>query len=1045
MKNFAIQFAIGAQLSGAFAKTFGTANGKLTALGKTMSSLEREQSQLNTAYNNSKKFLQSYQNEVNKLNIKQQALINQQRMVEAAFDSGHISQKKYEQLTGRLSSKINQVTEAQRKLTTEYNRANGVVNSFTANQRRLSQQLDNTRNSQERLQSAVELQNKLAQAKETAFGVASAVGSIALAMAVPIKQAMTFESKMADVKKVVNFDTPEQFANMRDDIIALSTELPMTAEGLADIVAAGGQSGIAREDLLAFAEDAAKMGTAFDITSDEAGEMMAKWRTAFQMGQDEVVELADKINYLGNNTATSAPKISDVVRRIGPLGSIGGIASGEIAALGASMVGAGTESDVAATGIKNLMLGMVVGNQATKTQAEMFDKLGFSTTELAKRMQVDAKGAILDVLGAIQKLPKDEQATTLMGIFGKESAEAIGPLLSNLDNLKRNFDLVADSSNYAGSMQAEFEARCDTTENSLQLLKNQVNAVAITVGNQLLPYVKSAIDTFRQGASTIMAFAQANPKLTSSLVVGVGAFVAIASVITIASYALLAFIYPFTQLRSMMLAFNVATKLAAAGQWALNIAMSANPIGLVIAGIAALIGIGYLLYKNWDMIKIAGSQLWSTISSKFSGGVDYVKTFIINSFNTITGFILSIPNVIAYGIGYIIGFIMQLPTAIPIMASIFMANTISWLSNVYAISISWINNTVISVYQILMNLPSYCMQAGMQFVANVESWASAAYNAVASWINQIPNLVSTALSNAASSASNWWQGVKASFTIGMEEGSAKPEMALASGGIFRKGAFITSFAEESDEAAIPIDGSNRAIALWQKTGELLGINNLKNSDTKGKYNKPIVQSVNKTIVSSNKDETSGIKNYILSKLQMIASLAQVNNPNKNDNILLNNKPNNIFISFGLPKTNNSNSDNEDETGSIKNNNYLPEILNLNGKENITSKNKITPIFMPIPNYSEKTNLDIPKINLFDTVRKFLNENSVSNVTNNSSIGDNRVNITYSPNINIKSDGKNENLANNVKQTLTMDKENLIQLIQKVLKDMDDDKNRLAFN
>jgi TP901 family phage tail tape measure protein len=1174
VKNFAIQFAIGAQLSGAFAKTFGTANGKLTALGKTMSSLEREQSQLNTAYNNSKKFLQSYQNEVNKLNIKQQALINQQRMVEAAFDSGHISQKKYEQLTGRLSSKINQVTEAQRKLTTEYNRANGVVNSFTANQRRLSQQLDNTRNSQERLQSAVELQNKLAQAKETAFGVASAVGSIALAMAVPIKQAMTFESKMADVKKVVNFDTPEQFANMRDDIIALSTELPMTAEGLADIVAAGGQSGIAREDLLAFAEDAAKMGTAFDITSDEAGEMMAKWRTAFQMGQDEVVELADKINYLGNNTAASAPKISDVVRRIGPLGSIGGIASGEIAALGASMVGAGTESDVAATGIKNLMLGMVVGNQATKTQAEMFDKLGFSTTELAKRMQVDAKGAILDVLGAIQKLPKDEQATTLMGIFGKESAEAIGPLLSNLDNLKRNFDLVADSSNYAGSMQAEFEARCDTTENSLQLLKNQVNAVAVTVGNQLLPYIKNAIDTFRQGASAIMAFAQANPKLTSGLVVGVGAFVAIASVITIASYALLAFIYPFTQLRSMMLAFNVATKLAAAGQWALNIAMSANPIGLVIAGIAALIGIGYLLYKNWDSIKVIGLQVWTSLSngvysaaisiknffvgiinsglSFISGlgntignGINSAKIYVINGLSVIVGFISSLPNKIAYNIGYIIGVIMQLPTSIPIMASYFMANLttwgsnayttatmwiintvngvyqnllllpgyclsvgayvvtslVAWLSNAYSTATTWTNNIVNTVYQVLLNLPSYCMQAGMQFVANVESWASSAYNAVASWINQIPNLVATALANAASSASSWWEGVKASFTIGMEEGSAKPQMALASGGIFNKGAFITSFAEDSPEAAIPIDGSRRAIALWQKTGELLGINNFKNNKTKGKYNKPIVQSVNKTIVSSNKDETSGIKDYILSGLQKIVSftnnrynnilldkkqnnvvippdilkfnrlnkdknesseiknnvlsrlqaislltnIVQAKKTNERNNALLNDKPNNIFISFGLSKTNNSNSDNEDETGSIKNNNYLPEILNLNGKENITSKNKITPIFMPIPNYSEKTNLDIPKINLFDTVRKFLNENSVSNVTNNSSIGDNRVNITYSPNINIKSDGKNENLVNNVKQALTTDKENLIQLIQKVLKDMDNDKNRLAFN
>lgn len=1158
MKNFAIQFAIGAQLSGAFAKTFGTANGKLTALGKTMSSLEREQSQLNTAYNNSKKFLQSYQNEVNKLNIKQQALINQQRMVEAAFDSGHISQKKYEQLTGRLSSKINQVTEAQRKLTTEYNRANGVVNSFTANQRRLSQQLDNTRNSQERLQSAVELQNKLAQAKETAFGVASAVGSIALAMAVPIKQAMTFESKMADVKKVVNFDTPEQFANMRDDIIALSTELPMTAEGLADIVAAGGQSGIAREDLLAFAEDAAKMGTAFDITSDEAGEMMAKWRTAFQMGQDEVVELADKINYLGNNTAASAPKISDVVRRIGPLGSIGGIASGEIAALGASMVGAGTESDVAATGIKNLMLGMVVGNQATKTQAEMFDKLGFSTTELAKRMQVDAKGAILDVLGAIQKLPKDEQATTLMGIFGKESAEAIGPLLSNLDNLKRNFDLVADSSNYAGSMQAEFEARCDTTENSLQLLKNQVNAVAITVGNQLLPYVKSAIDTFRQGASTIMAFAQANPKLTSSLVVGVGAFVAIASVITIASYALLAFIYPFTQLRSMMLAFNVATKLAAAGQWALNIAMSANPIGLVIAGIAALIGIGYLLYKNWDSIKVIGLQAWTSLSngvysaaisiknffvgiinsglSFISGlgntignGINSAKIYVISGLSVILGFISSLPNKIAYNIGYVIGVIMQLPTSIPIMASYFMANLttwgsnayttatmwiintvngvyqnllllpeyclsvgayvvtslIAWLSNAYSTATTWTNNIVNTVYQILMNLPSYCMQAGMQFVANVESWASAAYNAVASWINQIPNLVSTALSNAASSASNWWQGVKASFTIGMEEGSAKPEMALASGGIFRKGAFITSFAEDSPEAAIPIDGSNRAIALWQKTGELLGINNSKNSYIKGKYNKPIVQSVSKTdktiMMQKNEDETSGIKSYMLSGLQKIASLAnvtQVNNTNKRDNLLVDNKPNNILITSNLFKTDGSEKD-EDETSGIKSymlsglqkiaslanvvqlnnankrddtlldnkpNNILisPEALRLNTKEESTDdKNKVTPIFIPVDNYSENTNSIMP--NPFEIIGKFLNEQSASSVTNNSNIGDNRVNITYSPNINIKSDSKNENLVNNVKQALTTDKENLIQLIQKVLKDMDNDKNRLAFN
>ena len=223
---------------------------------------------------------------------------------------------------------------------------------------------------------------------------------------------------------------------------------------------------------------------------------------------------------------------------------------------------------------------------------------------------------------------------------------------------------------------------------------------------------------------------------------------------------------------------------------------------------------------------------------------------------------------------------------------------------------------------------------------------------------------------------------------------------------------------------------------------------------KGKYNKPIVQSVSKTdktiMMQENEDETSGIKSYMLSGLQKIASLAnitQVNNTNKRDNLLVDNKPNNILITSNLFKTDGSEKD-EDETSGIKS--YMlsglqkmASLANVVQLNNTIDKNKVIPIFMPTDNYNENTNSTMP--NPFDSIGKFLNEQSVSNITNNSNIGDNRVNITYSPNINIKSDGKNENLVNNVKQALTTDKENLIQLIQKVLKDMDNDKNRLAFN
>lgn len=62
-----------------------------------------------------------------------------------------------------------------------------------------------------------------------------------------VQPAVQFESVMADVKKVVNFDTPEQFGQMSKDVLLMSTRIPMAADGIGAIVAAAGQSGIARE------------------------------------------------------------------------------------------------------------------------------------------------------------------------------------------------------------------------------------------------------------------------------------------------------------------------------------------------------------------------------------------------------------------------------------------------------------------------------------------------------------------------------------------------------------------------------------------------------------------------------------------------------------------------------------------------------------------------------------------------------------------------------------------------------------------------------
>ena len=444
-------------------------------------------------------------------------------------------------------------------------------------------------------------------------------GAIAAPFVVGINKAIEFESQMADVKKVVDFDTPQQFKDMSDDIGRMSERLPMAAGDIAKIVAAGGQSGIAKNELLGFAEAAVKMGVAFDQTADQSGEMMAKWRTSFKMGQDDVVALADKINYLGNTGPANTRQISDIVTRIGPLGEIAGLASGQIAALGATMAGVGVEQEVAATGIKNFMLAMTKGSAATKSQAEAFKALRLDSKAVATAMQKDAQGAVLDILDRIKAVDKDKQAGLMTNLFGSESITAIAPLLTNLDLLKGNLQKVADEKGYSGSMDKEYASRAATTANNLQRLRNTIDSVCRALGNALLPGLNEVVGSIRPLIAYTAAMIEANPNLVRGIV---GATLA------------------FTGIRAAIVAATVATKV-------MGVALAASPIGLVAVGIAGAAG---LIIANWEAVGPFFSALWELIKAYTVPAWEMFKAFaswtplgiIMKNWEPIAGFFKSL-------------------------------------------------------------------------------------------------------------------------------------------------------------------------------------------------------------------------------------------------------------------------------------------------------------------------------------------------------------------------------------------------------------------
>lgn len=324
--------------------------------------------------------------------------------------------------------------------------------------------------------------------------VALAAGLMLGVFGLAASKAMAFESAMADVAKVVNFDSQAEFAAMSAQVKELSGRIPMAADGIAAIIAAAGQSGVAKQDLAEFAEQAAKMGVAFDLSGDQAGKMMADWRAGMHLTLPQTYALADATNYLSNNMNAAAPALGEVIQRVGAAAMACGLAETQVAALGAAFLSAGASPEVAATALKKFTSTLVKGAAMSKEQAAAFSGLGFSVSQMAKDMQTDAQGTIFKVLQAIADKPKELQMSLLTEMFGEEAIGAIAPLLKNMGLLSQAFELVGDASTYAGSMQAEFEARSKTTQNALQLLSNKLNNLCISVGSVFLPAIAWAAD-----------------------------------------------------------------------------------------------------------------------------------------------------------------------------------------------------------------------------------------------------------------------------------------------------------------------------------------------------------------------------------------------------------------------------------------------------------------------------------------------------------------------------------------------------------------------
>ncbi|MFA0036507.1 phage tail tape measure protein [Vibrio chagasii] len=353
-------------------------------------------------------------------------------------------------------------------------------------------------------------------------GQATSLAMAAAPIAATVWSAVKNESSFADVKKVVDM-TPEEADAMRNWSLRTSTETPMSANDINAMLAAGGQSGIKdKAELKQFVLDSAQMGVAFDMEAGQAGETLAVFKAALGLDQNGAMGLAGLANHLSNNSNAKASDIAGVMARQGASAKMAGFSANEAAALSASMLSAGMGEERSATALKNISGRLTLGGAATKAQQTALSTVGFDSVELATSMQNDASGTLLQVLEAIRDAPLEEQSALITQIFGEEAKGAVASLAGNTDLFRKTLKLAKQGQDvHIQSLQDEYEARINTSENGISQFINKVNRLSVIVGTALLPALNWVLEPLGDGINLLADFAEANQGVTAAVGIGV--------------------------------------------------------------------------------------------------------------------------------------------------------------------------------------------------------------------------------------------------------------------------------------------------------------------------------------------------------------------------------------------------------------------------------------------------------------------------------------------------------------------------------------------
>ena len=642
-----------------------------------------------------------------------------------ALANGDISQEQYDALQREIIETENEL----KKLEQQANESATALQKIAADGEKLKNMGDNV----------TEVGKKFMPVTATVTGL----GTVAVKTAADFDSAM---SKVAAVSGATGEDLDKLKAKAREMGSKTKFSASEAAEAMNYMAMAGWKTGDMLSGIEGIMNLAAASGEDLATTSDIVTDAL----TAFGLSAADSGHFADILAAASSNANTNVSMMGETFKYCVPIAGALGFSAEDTAEAIGLMANAGIKSSQAGTALRTIMNNLA---GEVKICGSSIGEVTIATTNADGSMR-DLSDILADCRMAFSGLSESEKAAAAESLVGKNAMSGFLALMnagegdiSKLSNAIANCDGTAE--NMAATMQ-------DNLEGQLTILKSQLEELAISFGELLMPAIRTIVGWIQGFVDKLNSMDEGTRKVivTIALVAAAIGMSAVGTIMTIVPK--LASVIGVVQKAFM----------------ALNTTLLANPIVLIIAAIAALVAAFIYLWNNCEEFRQFWIDLWENIKEVTVAVWEGLKAFFSAAWETIK----SIAETVWNGIKNFFSGLWEGIKAIFQMALNAIKLVITTYFNIYKTIITTVLNAVKVLFTTVWNAIKTVVTTVVNAIGTfltaawtaIQTTATTIWNAISGFFTTIWNGIKTAVTTAVTAIKNAvsaaWNSIQSTVT-----------------------------------------------------------------------------------------------------------------------------------------------------------------------------------------------------------------------------------------------------------------------------------------